>query len=141
IELLEEQPTRRALPLARRAFRAATGADQGVFESAAAALAARTDAAGAVAWVPDAAIARGDWSDDRLPRYGYTRYRELFNARQLLHLSYLAEAIAAWAGPAREALALAFSDHLATHCLMTSYAFGWRRAVPLLAVRAYRHLP
>ena len=32
-------------------------------------------------------------SDDRLVRYGYRDYRELFNPRQLLHLGLLAEAI------------------------------------------------
>src|SRR5262249_32114878 len=41
----------------------------------------------------------------------------------------------------REPLGLAFSDHLATNCMLTSYAFGWRRLAPLFAIRAYRHVP
>ncbi len=81
-----------------------------------------------------------DRSDDRLIQYGYRRYRELFNPRQLLHLSVLAEAIDAITGPTREALALAFSDHLTTNCMLTQYAFGWRRLAPLFSIRAYRHI-
>jgi hypothetical protein len=45
-----------------------------------------------------------------------------------LHLSLLAEAIDQM--KAREAMALAFSDHLTTNCMMTNYAFGWRRLAP-----------
>lgn len=83
-----------------------------------------------------------DRSDDRLVRYGYRRYRELFNARQLLHVQRLAAALERLApGAARDALSLAFSDHLVTNCMLTCYAFGWRRLVPLFAVRAYRHIP
>ena len=45
-------------------------------------------------WIPDRLIPAQGRSDDRLIQYGYQRYRELFNPRQLLHLSVLAEAIA-----------------------------------------------
>ncbi|CAA9390627.1 MAG: Putative DNA methylase, partial [uncultured Chloroflexia bacterium] len=65
---------------------------------------------------------------------------ELFNARQLLHLSRLAEAIDGLQEPEREAITLAFSDHLTTNCMMSHYAFGWRRLAPLFSVRAYRHV-
>ena len=51
-------------------------------------------------------------SDDRLVRYGYRDYRELFNPRQLLHLGLLAEAIQRVEGLTGEALKIAFSDHL-----------------------------
>jgi len=143
VEYLAGPPraTRRAVPLAERRFRAATAHDLAVYEAAAAALHARQGPDGRLPGVPDRAIPVADRADDRLPRYGYTRYRELFNARQLLHLSLLAEALAAEERPLREALALAFSDHLTTNCLLTSYAFGWRRAAPLFALRAYRHIP
>jgi hypothetical protein len=40
----------------------------------------------------------------------------------------------------REPLALAFSDHLTTNCMLTAYAFGWRRLTPLFTVRAFRHV-
>jgi putative DNA methylase len=90
--------------------------------------------------VPQREVPREGRSDDRLIDYGYRAYHELFNPRQLLHLSCLAEAISATAGRVREALALAFSDHLATNCMMTYYAFGWRRLAPLFSIRAFRHV-
>ncbi|MBX5491372.1 MAG: DNA methyltransferase [Chloroflexi bacterium] len=143
VEYLAVPPgtTRRAVPLAARRFRAATAHDLAVYAAAAAALRARQGADGRLPGVPERAIPVAGRADDRLPRYGYTRYRELFNARQLLHLSLLAEALAAEEAPVREALALAFSDHLTTNCRLTSYAFGWRRVAPLFALRAYRHIP
>jgi putative DNA methylase len=140
-ETLEPPTERRPVPMAQRRFQAATDHDLGCFEQAATALAGRRDAAGSLAWVPDHEIPRDGRADNRLPAYGYRRYQELFNARQLLHLSYLAEAIADYDDPIREALALAFSDHLTTNCMLTCYAFGWRRLVPLFAVRSFRHVP
>ena len=77
----------------------------------------------------DDVIPAADRGDPRLLRYGYGRYRELFNARQLLHLSDLAQAIENADHAYRDALAIAFSDHLTTNCMLTSYAFGWRRLV------------
>jgi putative DNA methylase len=50
---------------------------------------------------------------------GYRHYHDLFNPHQLLHLSVLAEAIASTEGRERDALALAFSDHLTTNCMQT----------------------
>ncbi len=139
-ETIEPPAGHRPVPIARRRFQAATAADLELVARAQTALAARTGTDGTIAFVPDRAIPTEGRADDRLLAYGYRRYRELFNPRQLLHLSTLAEAIAARDGPAREALALAFSDHLATNCMLTSYAFGWRRLVPLFAVRAFRHV-
>ena len=55
--------------------------------------------------------------------------------------SLLAEAIVALPDETREPMALAFSDHLATNCMLTCYAFGWRRLVPLFSVRGFRHVP
>lgn len=136
----ESQARRRPVPIAQRRFQAATPLDLELLAKAHAALAARTGADGTIRFVPDRAIPSEGRADDRLLAYGYRRYQELFNPRQLLHLSTLAEAITAHHGPAREALALAFSDHLATNCMLTSYAFGWRRLVPLFAVRAFRHV-
>jgi adenine-specific DNA methylase len=73
--------------------------------------------------------------------YGYRRWTDLFNDRQLLHLSLLAEAIAEFDEPVRRALAVAFSDHLTTNCMMTAYAASWRRLTPLFSIRAFRHVP
>ena len=41
----------------------------------------------------------------------------------------------------RRALAMAFSDHLTTNCMMTAYAGSWRRLTPLFSIRAFRHIP
>ncbi len=135
-----EPPIGKRMPMARRRFRPATDGDHAVLEAAARALEARRRPDGTLPWIPERSIPRHDRSDDRLVAYGYDRYRELFNPRQLLHLSLLAEAIAGLDGPEREGLAIAFSDSLATNCMMAHYAFGWRRLSPLFSVRAYRHV-
>lgn len=140
VEYLEPGGGCRPLPLRRRHFRAATARDHERYVAAAAALRARATTIGTTPWVPNRPVPALGRADDRLPRYGYTHYQELFNQRQLLHLSLLGEAIAALREAEREALALALSDHLTTSCMMTSYAFGWRRACPLFTVRAFRHI-
>lgn len=86
-------------------------------------------------------ISNEDRADTRLVDYGYRRWRDLFNPRQLLHLSLLAEEIGKFEEPMRTALAMAYSDHLTTNCMLTSYAAGWRRLTPLFSVRAFRHVP
>src|SRR5579859_473301 len=141
LEVVHAWPSRRAIPLAERAFQPARAADQELLVQAAQALDERTRPDGEIAWIPERRIPTENRFDGRLPAYGYTHYRDLFNARQLLHLSHLAEAIAAHNNPLREALALAFSDHLTTNCLLTHYAVGWRRVAPLFSLRAYRHVP
>lgn len=141
LETLEADPEPgRPVPLFRRRFRTATEEDYGRFAAARRALGERAAPDGSLPWVPSRSIPRAGRADDRLLRYGYERYSELFNARQLLHLSLLAEAIGGIRGPEREGLALAFSDHLTTSCMMAHYAFGWRRLAPLFSVRAFRHV-
>ena len=127
-------------PLAQRTFQRATEHDRRRYEAARRALSRRIQKIGATA-LPIQAIPRRNRSDDRLIDYGYRDYSQLFNSRQLLHLSLLAEAIGKEPEPAREALMIAFSDHLTTNCMMTNYAFGWRRLAPLFSVRAFRHVP
>src|SRR5207253_1172064 len=83
----EQGRSGRAVPLARRAFRAATDADRTLVMQAEEALRARTAADGTIRGIPERAIPRDGRADDRLIRYGYRSYRELFNPRQLLHLS------------------------------------------------------
>ncbi len=90
---------------------------------------------------PSASIADQDRFDSRLLDYGYRQWTDLFNDRQLLHLSLLAEATAGFDEPVRRALAVAFSQHLTTNCMMTAYAAGWRRLTPLFSIRAFRHVP
>jgi adenine-specific DNA methylase len=139
LETVPAGPAQRRVLMAGRAFQAATAADRDRVRAARRALAWRRGRGG-WRWIPDRLIPAQGRSDDRLIQYGYRRYRELFNPRQLLHLSVLAEAIDALTGPTREALALAFSDHLTTNCMLTQYAFGWRRLAPLFSIRAYRHV-
>jgi len=135
-----EASNRGAIPMKHRQFRPATEHDQAVLEAAQQALESRKKADGSLSWIPERPIPQEGRADNRLLDYGYHRYRELFNPRQLLHLSYLAEALSTLEEPLREAMAIAFSDHLTTNCMMTHYAFGWRRLAPLFSVRAYRHI-
>jgi putative DNA methylase len=138
-ETIEREPDKRGLPMSARRFRPATDFDHELVGSAEAEL--LREVAAAPAFVPTSTISTEGRSDGRLPAYGYRRYAELFGPRQLLHLGRLAREIAGLPAELREPLGLAFSDHLATNCMLTAYAFGWRRLAPLFAIRAYRHVP
>jgi putative DNA methylase len=140
LEVVEPYSSNRSIPMTHRHFLPATTYDQGVFEAAERALQNRKNPDGSYRWIPDRCIPREGRTDDRLVKYGYTHYRELFNARQLLHLSCLSEAIDGLPEPVREAMVIAFSDHLTTNCMMTHYTYGWRRLAPLFSIRAYRHV-
>jgi len=73
--------------------------------------------------------------------HGFRRYRELFNARQLLHLTLLGKAILEVADEKdKRLLGLAFSEHLTTNCMYAGYAFGYRRVSPLFSIHSYRHI-
>lgn len=128
----------RVVPISERTFRQATDEDVRLYERAQAAL-AEAEQAGEVL-IPDDAIDTTGWSDERLSAYGYSRWRDLFNDRQLLHLGLLANEISRLDQPLRGAVAMAFSDHLTTNCMMASYAGGWRRLTPLFSLRAFRHI-
>jgi adenine-specific DNA methylase len=141
VEAISPASGTRAVPLAQRRYLAASEVDLQVFADARAALQQRRSRKGEVAGLPPAEIPRTGRADSRLLDYGYRRYTDLFNDRQLLHLSLLAEAIGRLGGPERELCALAFSNHLTTNCMQTAYAFGWRRLTPLFSVRAFRHIP
>jgi adenine-specific DNA methylase len=127
-------------PLSERSFQRVTDYDLARYQAAHRALLRRIKRAGSDA-MPIRRIPQRKRSDRRLVGYGYRTYSELFNSRQLLHLSLLSEAIAQQPVAAREALMIAFSDHLTTNCMMTNYAFGWRRLAPLFSIRAFRHVP
>lgn len=77
--------------------------------------------------------------DDRRPvSFGYRRYRDMFNARQLLCLSTLAEAISRIKdSKTREFVALAFSDCLAGNNMFCFYAFDYGKLTPLFGLHAY----
>ena len=78
--------------------------------------------------------------DKRLYDYGYRKWSELFNPRQLLHLALLSREIKKLPQELRLLHSLAFSNHLATNCMLTSYASGWRRLTPLFGIRGFRHV-
>ncbi|TCH97573.1 hypothetical protein EJV46_15730 [Roseococcus sp. SYP-B2431] len=130
----------RAVPMTERQFQKADEHDFRLLDAAAAML--KTLLADGGPGLPDRIIPNEGRADDRLIRYGYRRYIELFNDRQRLHLLLLARAITALPeGLEREALAIAFSDHLKSLNMMAGYAFGYRRISPLFALRAFRHIP
>jgi putative DNA methylase len=130
----------RPVPTARRLFKRATTGDLARYAEASRRLRALLRASDKDL-LPKRIIPVGGRSDDRLSRYGYKRYTDLFNDRQLLHLAELSTDLKKLkSAAAREAASIAFCDHLKTNCMMTSYAFGWRRLAPLFAIRAFRHV-
>jgi adenine-specific DNA methylase len=71
--------------------------------------------------IPEDAIPPGDESD-RLHRWGYRRYREMFGARQLLGLGLLLQRIRRVASaPVRHALLTVFSDTLRYQNMLCRY--------------------
>lgn len=75
----------------------------------------------ALRFVPDDEVPPGDESD-RLHRWGYESYRQLFNSRQLLGLDVLSEAIHAVEERfVREALLTVFSDTLRYQNMLCRY--------------------
>jgi adenine-specific DNA methylase len=136
VETLENDDRR--IPTQKRVIRTASDFDRRVYQSAEQdllKLLRRSPRA-----LPAGRIPSRGRSDDRLLDYGYRDYGQLFNARQRLHLALLGRAIGRLSGPAREAMAIAFSDHLTTNNMMCGYAGGWRRLTPLFSIRAYRHI-
>jgi adenine-specific DNA methylase len=92
-------------------------------------------------FAPSRAIPTDGRSDARPLIHGFTRYRDLFNDRQLLHLTLLGQAITRVEDPqSRSLLAIAFSEHLTTNCMYTAYAFGYRRISPMFSIHGYRHI-
>jgi len=138
IEVLDEPDGGRPVPISQRRFLKATNADVVLYEAAASELRQRLQEYPEC--LPRAVTISHDRTDSRLIDYGYRNWTQLFNARQLLHLSLLSEAISAYDGPTRRALSIAFSDHLTTNCMMAAYAAGWRRLTPLFSIRAFRHI-
>jgi len=92
-------------------------------------------------FAPGRSIPTDGRSDQRPLIHGFTRYRDLFNDRQLLHLTLLGQAITSIEEPrTRKLLSIAFSEHLATNCMYTAYAFGYRRTSPMFSIHGYRHI-
>lgn len=129
----------RPVPMKERVFLRATAADRAAVTRASKALRKEIDAD--PDFLPRHPIEKKYRSDSRLTDYGYRRWSQLFNDRQLLHLGRLAREIKKLPEDKRRVIGLAFSNHLTTNCMLTSYAAGWRRLTPLFSIRAFRHVP
>ena len=91
--------------------------------------------------IPSARIPEEGRSDRRPLLYGYSTYREMFNARQLYCLGLIAAEIQDTESVAvRQSLALGFSHCLASNNMFCGYAFGYRRLTPLFSVHAFRKI-
>jgi len=92
-------------------------------------------------FAPDRSIPTEGRSDNRPLIHGFNCYRDLFNDRQLLHLTMLGKAITKIDDSGlRRLLSMAFSEHLTTNCMYTAYAFGYRRISPMFSIHSYRHI-
>lgn len=131
--------TGRPVPMKERIFLRATVAHQQALKRASEIL--RQELKGDPDFLPSHAIEGKHRSDTRLTDYGYRQWSQLFNDRQLLHLGRLAREIKKLPEDQCRAIGLAFSNHLTTNCMLTSYAAGWRRLTPLFSIRAFRHVP
>lgn len=129
----------RAVPMKERVFLRATAAHRSAVTRASKAL--RQELEADPDFLPRHGIEEKGRSDTRLTDYGYRQWSQLFNDRQLLHLGRLAREIKKLPDDRRRAIGLAFSNHLTTNCMLTSYAAGWRRLTPLFSIRAFRHVP
>jgi putative DNA methylase len=138
VEAFPAAESRTPVPMAKREFLAADHRVLELYNEAARQLQEQTRKQ--QAHLPSSKIKK-TYNDRRLIDYGYFRWTDLFNSRQLLHLALLAEAIHELDQTIRTPIAIAFSNHLATNCMMTAYAGGWRRLTPLFSIRGYRHVP
>ena len=88
-------------------------------------------------YVPDERIPRGD-ETDRLLRWGYSRYRELFNPRQLLGLELSCRAIARVVDARlRRALATNLSDLLRYQNMLCRYDTMALKALDIFSVHGF----
>lgn len=88
-------------------------------------------------FVPDDEIPKGD-ETERLHRWGYGRYRELFNARQLLGLELSCRWIAGHDNPTvREALATNLSDLLRYQNMLCRYDVMALKSLDVFSVHGF----
>lgn len=122
-----------------RIYKKATTHDREVFNTAAEQLSLNRETGNA--HLPTRKIPVEGRSDSRPLLHGFEYYHELFNERQLLHLSELTRELnSRRESPRRRALALAFSEHLTTNNMLVGYAFGYERTSPLFSIQSYRHI-
>lgn len=88
-------------------------------------------------FVPDEAIPRGD-ETDRLHRWGYRHYREMFNTRQLLGLELLCQAVATEGSQVvRDALATNISDLLRYQNMLCRYDTRALKSLDIFSVHGF----
>lgn len=122
-----------------RLFKRATEADCELYREAEKLLAEFECSEGVFA--PERSIPVVGRSDRRPLIHGFRRYRDLFNARQLLHLSLLGKEVSAVEDErCKRLLGLAYSEHLTTNNMYVGYAFGYRRVSPLFSIHSFRHI-
>lgn len=131
-EVFDPEETKRPT-MAKRRFIAATSHSREILESCEQRL--QTEGTN----LPHATIG-AHHRDTRLIAYNRTSSLELFTLRQRLHLARLLRALDLLEEPAKQAAAIAFSDHLRTNNLLCGYASGWRRLRPLFTIRGWHHV-
>ncbi len=88
-------------------------------------------------FVPDEAIPRGD-ETDRLHRWGYRHYREMFNGRQLLGLELLCRAVVSESSEVvRDALATNVSDLLRYQNMLCRYDPRALKSLDIFSVHGF----
>lgn len=85
---------------------------------------------------PDDAIPAGD-ETNRLLRWGYRRFTELHNERQLLGLHFLAKRINEHSGELRRALATVFSDFIRYQNLVCRYDTAALKVLDVFSIHGY----
>jgi adenine-specific DNA methylase len=138
-ELFAQEYIDRTLSGVTRCFKKASDEDKKIYAEASRALNTIENTKGP--FTPLRQIPSLGRLDQRPIIHGFKKYRDLFNDRQLLHLTLLGKAISEIDDEIeKRILSLAFSEHLTTNCMYTAYAFGYRRVSPLFSIHSYRHI-
>lgn len=118
-----------------RRFRAASKDDHTAFDEAESTF-KRSDK-----WLPIPRSRVVTTPGDSRPRsYGYRRYRDMFNGRQLLHHGTVLRSLLRISEPARSIALLAFSEALETNCMFCPYSTDWRRLAGVLSIHGYMYV-
>lgn len=134
IESITADPGRpKMVRMKDRVIHAATPADQEIYDAASSALHPMRGS------LPNRTIPRTGRSDNRLTAYNYSRYTDLFNDRQQLHLARLLRIIADLPSDHHHAYALAMSNHLLASNKLCRYTATYRQVTPLFTLRAFVH--
>lgn len=118
-----------------RRFRKASAADRSAFDEAT----RRFVRSGAGLPIPTSRVATIP-RDSRPRSYGYRRYRDMFNARQLLHHGTVLKVLLRLRDPARSIALLAFSQSLETNCMFCPYSTDWRRLAGIFSIHGYMYV-